>query len=179
MQIECPRLTLRPWRPGDEKALVRHANNPKIWRNLRDRFPHPYVRRNAVDWIRRAIGTPGDAALHFAIVYAGEPVGGIGLERLSDVHRGVAEIGYWLAEEHWGKGFATETLVAVTGYAFASFELERLEAGVFEWNAASCRVLEKAGYHLEARLRRRVVKDGRTIDELLYVRLRDRVEPVR
>jgi ribosomal-protein-alanine N-acetyltransferase len=178
MQIECPRLTLRPWRAGDEKALVRHANNAKIWRNLRDRFPHPYGRRNAVDWIRRAT-TPGDAGLHFAIVHAGEPVGGIGLERLTDVHRGVAEIGYWLAEEHWGKGFATEALVAATAHAFGFLDLERLEAAVFEWNAASCRVLEKAGYHLEARLRRRVVKDGQTIDELLYVRLRGGAELVR
>lgn len=171
MEIPCLRLTLRPWRAGDVPALVRHANNRNVWQNLRDRFPHPYLRRNAVEWVRRAASSSG-AVRQFAIVLGGESIGGIGLEPLSDVHRRVAEIGYWVAEEHWGKGFATEALVAATAYAFDAFELHRLEAGVFEWNTASCRVLQKAGYHLEARLRQRVVKDGRTIDELLYVRLR-------
>ena len=48
----------------------------------------------------------------------------------------------------------------------------RLTAGVFEWNSASARVLEKAGYTLESRGRLAVIKDGRTIDRLLYVLIR-------
>jgi len=57
---------------------------------------------------------------------------------------------------------------AVTDYAFATFDLCRVYAGVFEWNPASIRVLEKAGYQFESRMRKSVTKDGQTIDELIY-----------
>jgi [ribosomal protein S5]-alanine N-acetyltransferase len=171
VEIQCPRVLLRPWRRGDEPALVKHADNRKIWRNLRDRFPHPYRWSDAEEWIR-TIEDQGEPTLSFAIVLGGEPVGGIGFERFTDVEQRVAEIGYWLSEEHWGKGVATEAVAAATTYAFETFEIDRLYAGVFEWNPASCRVLEKAGYLLEARLRRSVFKDGQTIDRLLYVRFR-------
>jgi RimJ/RimL family protein N-acetyltransferase len=169
MEIQCARVLLRPWRRGDEPALVRHADNPKIWRNLRDRFPHPYRWSDAVDWIRIVEGQ-GEPTLHFAVVLDGEAIGSVGFERFGDVERRVSEIGYWLGEEHWGRGIATEAVIAASRYAFETFEIDRLHAGVFEWNPASCRVLEKAGFRLEARLRRSVFKDGRTIDRLLYVR---------
>jgi ribosomal-protein-alanine N-acetyltransferase len=172
MQLECPRLLLRPWRIGDESALVHHANNRNIWRNLRDRFPNPYTLHHAVQWIR-LVEAQGEPPTSFAIVLDSEPIGGIGIERFADVNRNVAEIGYWLSQEHWGKGYATEAVQRITRYAFETFDLERLEAGVFEWNPASCRVLEKAGYRFEARLRRSVVKDGQTIDRLIYARFRD------
>jgi RimJ/RimL family protein N-acetyltransferase len=162
-------VLLRPWRRGDEPALVKHADNPKIWHNLRDRFPHPYTCSAAVEWIR-AVEAQGEPTLHFAIVLDREAIGSVGLERFADVERRVAEIGYWLSETHWGKGIATEAVIAASAYAFATLDIDRLQAGVFEWNPASCRVLEKAGYRLEARLRKSVFKNDRTIDRLLYVR---------
>jgi RimJ/RimL family protein N-acetyltransferase len=172
MIIECPRIMLRLWRRGDEAALVRHANNRNVWRNLRDHFPHPYTMADAIDWIRSVEETEGPAR-RFAIVREGEPIGGAGFEPFTDVHRRVAEIGYWLGEAHWGKGYGTEAVCALTDYAFRTFDLERMEAGVFAWNPASCRVLEKAGYRFEARIERSVLKDGETIDRLLYARFRD------
>ena len=171
MQIEAAGFLLRPWRAGDEPALVRHAGNRKLWLNLRDRFPHPYTAADADAWIAR-VAAEGEPALNFAVVVEGEPVGGAGLEPQGDVHRLTAEIGYWIAESHWGRGLATEAARRLTQYAFSRLALERLEAGVFEWNPASRRVLEKAGYRLEARLRRNVVKDGRIGDSFLYARLR-------
>jgi RimJ/RimL family protein N-acetyltransferase len=103
----------------------------------------------------------------------GEPIGGTGFERLGDLSRLTAEIGYWLGETHWGNGFATEALQLTTDYAFGQFDFARLQAGVLDWNPRSRRVLEKAGYHLEAQLARAVYKDGEVIDSWLYVRLRD------
>ena len=85
----------------------------------------------------------------------------------------MAKIGYWLAEPFWGRGIATDAVRAVVDYAFAGFDLMRIEAYVFEWNPASCRVLEKAGFTLEGRLRKTVTKDGKTIDELLYGLVRE------
>ena len=79
-----------------------------------------------------------------------------------------AEIGYWLGEAFWGRGIATEAVRAVTPYAMATHSLTRVYAVPFAWNVASCRVLEKAGYVLEARLRNSAIKDGRLTDQLQY-----------
>ena len=170
MELELSKSRLRPWKPGDEESLVRHANSRVIWRNLRDAFPHPYTLANAQHWIRSA--NPVTPVTNFAIVVDGSAVGGIGLVLKDDVFRRSAEIGYWLGEEYWGRGIVTEAVHAVTDYAFATFDLCRVYAGVFEWNHASMRVLEKAGYEYECRMRKSVVKDGEIIDELIYAIVR-------
>jgi len=170
MELELSKSRLRPWKPGDEESLVRHANNRVIWRNLRDAFPHPYTLANAQHWIRSA--NPATPVTNFAIVVDGTAVGGIGLVLKDDVFRRSAEIGYWLGEEYWGRGIVTEAVRAVTDYAFATFDLCRVYAGVFEWNPASMRVLEKAGYEYECRMRKSVFKDGEIIDELIYAIVR-------
>ena len=169
-EFQLPRCTLRPWRVGDEASLVRHANNRNVSRNLKDRFPFPYTAADADAWIRHAGAHSPVTA--FAIEVDGAAVGGVGIELGTDVHRRSAEIGYWLGEPFWGRGIATEALRAVTEYAFATFDICRLEAGVFDWNPASARVLEKAGYTLEGRARCAVVKDGRLGDRLLYALVR-------
>lgn len=110
---------------------------------------------------------------NFAIDVAGEAVGGIGFTLQPDVAHRSAEIGYWLGEAFWGRGIASDALIAVTDHAFANYDLCRIYAHVFEWNAASARVLEKAGYAFEGRLRKSVTKDGQTIDQLMYAAIRD------
>ena len=169
-ELRLARCTLRPYRRDDEPSLVRYADNRNVWRNMRDRFPYPYTAADAREWTTR-VSAQAPAA-NLAIVVAGEVVGGIGVEPGTDVFRRSAEIGYWLGEPFWGRGIATEALRAMTEYAFATFDICRLEAGVFEWNPASARVLEKAGYTLEGRARLGVTKDGRTGDRLLYALVR-------
>jgi len=99
-------------------------------------------------------------------------VGGIGFELQEDVFRRSAALGFWLGEPYWGRGITTAAVKAVTAHAFAAFDLCRLFAHVYERNAASMRVLEKAGYMCEARLRRAATKDGRTFDLYLYSMLK-------
>ena len=171
MRLATERLVLRPWRKGDEEALVRHANNRKVSINLRDHFPHPYTMEDARSWIERCLAASEPPAT-LAIEHEGEPIGGVGLQPLADVARFTAEVGYWLGEPFWGRGFATEALIRLTGYAFERFAFERLEAWVFATNPASARVLEKAGYEREATMKRAVFKDGRFLDCHVYVRLR-------
>ncbi len=168
--IEAPPLIVRRWRASDLKALVRNANNRKIWLNLRDRFPHPFTAADARAWIAIRAADTGNPH-NFAIEFEGGAIGGIGMEFFTDVHRLTAEIGYWLGEPFWGRGFATIALRAATEYAFATFALRRIQATVYEWNPASARVLEKAGYELEGCLRDHVVKDGRVGDVLMYAKL--------
>ena len=170
MDFELSRSRLRPWYPGDEDSLVRHANNRKVWRNLRDAFPHPYTTADAREWIR--IANPSSPLANFAIIVEGAAVGGIGLVLKDDVFRRSAEIGYWLGEEFWGRGIVTEAVRSVTEYAFSNFDLCRIFAGVFEWNPGSMRVLEKAGYEFECRTRKSITKDGETIDEFIYAMVR-------
>lgn len=171
MRLETERLVLRPWRTDDEEALVRHADNRKVWLNLRDHFPHPYTREHAREWIGRSLASPPPQT-NLAIEHAGEFIGSIGLVPLSDVSRFTAEIGYWIGEAFWGRGFAPEALRRFTDYAFERFSFERLEGWVFATNPSSGRVLEKAGYKYEATLRRSAFKDGRFLDCHVYVRFR-------
>ena len=170
VELVLSRCTIRPWRAGDEPSLARNANNRKVSLNMRDRFPHPYSHADAEEWIRTASAeTP---VTKFAIVVAGSAVGGIGFELGADVFRRSAEIGYWLGEDFWGRGIATETVRAMTDYGFRRFDVCRIHAMVFEWNPASMRVLEKVGYTCEGRRRMSVTKDGRTIDSLVYAVVR-------
>jgi RimJ/RimL family protein N-acetyltransferase len=167
VELKLERCTLRAWRSEDAASLVRSANNTAVWRNLRDRFPHPYTARHAATWIRTS-----RRATQFAIDVGGEAVGGVGYLVGEDVYRRSAEVGFWLAEPFWGRGIMTEAVLAITRLAFERHDICRVYAEVFEWNVASMRVLEKAGYAREARLRRAVTKDGQTIDEMVYAILK-------
>jgi RimJ/RimL family protein N-acetyltransferase len=166
VELTLSHCTVRDWRRGDEASLVRHADNRNIWINLRDRFPHPYTKRDAAQWMAYVRSGPPDT--NFAIAVDGDAVGGIGFVVQPDVHRISAEIGYWLGEAYWGRGIMTEVLRAVTAFAFEADGLVRLFAGVFEWNPASMRVLEKSGYVREGVLRQSAIKDGKIIDQVLY-----------
>lgn len=169
--FELSTCVVREWRRGDEPSLVRHANNRKIWLNLRDSFPHPYTMSDARAWID--IATAKLRGMAFAICVGGFAVGAIGLSSRDDVNRYSAEIGYWLGEDFWGQGITTEAVGAVTAYAFDTLGLRRVFAEVFEWNRPSMRVLEKTGYTAEGRLRRHAIKDGRVIDQIVYARTID------
>jgi [ribosomal protein S5]-alanine N-acetyltransferase len=169
--ITAPPLIIRPWCRSDADTLTRYANNRNIWLNVRDRFPYPYTAADARGWLKLRAADK-DAPYHFAIEFQGGAIGGIGIEFFDDVHRLTAEIGYWLGEPFWGRGFATLALAAVTRYAFATFDLRRIQATVYKWNPASARVLEKAGYQLEGCLRNYVVKDGRIGDALMFAIVR-------
>lgn len=170
MTLDCDNCTIRSWRPGDEDNLPRHASNRAIWLNLRDRFPHPYTPDDARQWVRFVLGQEPET--NWAIDVAGEAAGGIGIVLHDDIERSTAEIGYWLSETHWGRGIITTALRTVTAYAFGHFGLQRLYAVPFARNAASARVLEKAGYQYEGTMRRSAIKDGVVLDQLLYACVR-------
>ncbi len=157
---------VRSWRESDAETLPVHANNRKIWINLRDRFPHPYTVADARAFLKVALAMQPET--YFAIEVDGHAIGGIGYQLHEDVERVSAEIGYWLGEAYWNRGITTEALQAVTEYAIKRHGLTRVYALPFEWNVASCRVLEKAGYVLEAHLRRSAIKDGRIVDQFQY-----------
>ncbi len=104
----------------------------------------------------------GDPRLTFAIEYHG---GIVGLICKEDVYRRSAEIGYWLGEPYWNRGFASIAIKLLTDYGLHGLDLNRIQAGVFEYNKASMRVLEKCGYKKEGIFRKSVIKNDRIFDE--------------
>ena len=168
MELKLERCTIRDYRLGDAESLARHANNRKVWLGLRDAFPHPYRIEDAKKFLQGPV--PGLPRLNFCIDIGGAAVGGIGLRPGEDVHRHTAEFGYWLGEEFWGQGIMSEIVPAFVDYSFKEFSLNRIFAMPHSNNPTSARVLEKAGFVLEGRLRKNVVKDGQILDSLLYAK---------
>jgi ribosomal-protein-alanine N-acetyltransferase len=171
VELKLTLSTIRPWALSDAVAVQRYANNRKIWLNLRDLFPHPYDLEDASRFLHYV--TSDKPATTFAIALPTEAIGCIGLQIGRDVHCKTAELGYWLGEPFWGQGIMSEAVAEFARYAFEAFDLNRIYAQPFANNAASARVLEKAGFVCEGRLRANVFKDGQRLDSLLYARVRD------
>ncbi|MFZ5941596.1 MAG: GNAT family N-acetyltransferase [Bacteroidota bacterium] len=162
---------LRPFRPGDAPDIAKHANNSRIAANLRDVFPHPYSLKDAKAFISFVAAEPNNLVL--AIEVDGEACGAIGLHGMTDIYRFNAEIGYWLSEKYWGRGIMSKAVTEMVRTGFTKFHWTRIWAGVFYFNTASARVLEKCGFRREAVHRGAVTKNGNTFDEFIYALLKD------
>eukprot|EP00455_Lapot_gusevi_P009633 TRINITY_DN14329_c0_g1_i1.p1 TRINITY_DN14329_c0_g1~~TRINITY_DN14329_c0_g1_i1.p1 ORF type:complete len:189 (+),score=20.20 TRINITY_DN14329_c0_g1_i1:51-617(+) len=168
------KCTIAPYREDLIDALALQANNRKIWRNLRNAFPHPYTRDHAELWISLASQEPSPST-NLAIFVQNQFAGGIGLQlpNPDDVECRNAELGYWLGEEFWGQGIATDAVGVFVDYAWKVLpQLHRLQAYVTGWNEASKRVLLKNGFIQEVVLKDYYFKDGEFVDAVLFYKLR-------
>ncbi|KXX76086.1 putative N-acetyltransferase p20 [Madurella mycetomatis] len=171
--LRFSRCVVRPYHPGDVDSLAQAANNPKIARWMQNAFPQPYTADDAKAWI--TIATSPSPLRDFAICKpdGSAVIGGIGLKTRSDIHYRTMEIGYWLGEDSWGQGIATEVVNGFSDWVFDAFShVLRLEAEVFEGNSRSSRVLEKTGFEFEGRRRKAIEKAGVVMDALMYVKLK-------
>lgn len=157
---------LRAWNINDLNSLVKYANNPNIAKNLTNGFPHPYTEENGKKFIEMA--TKNLPTTIFAIEINGEACGGIGLHLQTDIQQKNAELGYWLAEPFWSNGIITKAIKEITDYGFKTFDINRIYARPFGTNIASQKVLEKAGFKLEAKFEKTLFKNGEYLDELIY-----------
>lgn len=164
---------LREWRREDAGDVARYADNEKIARNLRDVFPHPYALADARDFVDICITGDPEMSLFRAIEVDGHAVGSIALCRGSDVYQKTAELGYWLAEDYWGRGIMTRAVKRICKEGFSRWDIQRIYAEPFAHNAGSRRVLEKAGFSLEGVMRRGVYKRGKVCDFCMYALLRE------
>lgn len=162
-------IVLRQWKKTDVQGLVKIANNKKVWDNVRDRLPHPYTESDAKEWL--ALVKKQATLTTFCIEVDGEVAGSIGITLFDDVYSKVIEIGYFVGEDWWGKGIATEAVKQLLAYIEKNFDAVRIFAGAFEHNTGSMRVLEKNGFHLESIRKKGVVKNGIVMDEHIYVKL--------
>ncbi|HCT70544.1 MAG: GNAT family N-acetyltransferase [Lentimicrobium sp.] len=159
-------FTLRKWQLSDLESLMKHADNRKIADRLTDKFPHPYTRESGEGFLKMAMEK--DPPSVFAIDVDGEAVGCIGIFPQDDIHRLNAEMGYWLSESYWGRGIMTAAICRMVDYGFKTFDISRIYARPFGSNPASQRVLGKAGFSLEARFEKVLIKNGELLDEVVY-----------
>ncbi len=157
---------LRQWEKSDIKGIVKYADNINIARYLTDQFPHPYTQKDAEIYISSLLEE--NPVKVFAIDINGEAVGSIGIFPQSDIHRKNAEIGYWLAEEYWGKGIISEAIKRITDYGFNTFDITRIFARPFNVNIGSQKALLKAGFTFEGKFEKAIFKNGEYYDELYF-----------
>jgi len=172
MEVHFDGGLIRPWEISDAAELAVLADNKNIADNLRDMFPNPYSFDDATKWLSSVLDQEGPKR-YFAIIVKGKLVGSIGLTPKTDIYRKNAEVGYFIAPGYWGMGITTKALKAITAYAFRTFDIIRVYAEPFADNIGSRRVLEKAGYTLEATFKNYVIKNGVIKDSCIYSVLKE------
>ena len=166
--LRTRRLTLRRFELSDAADVQRLAGDRAI-ADMTLEIPHPYDVETARRWI---LTLPGKFERGEEVVFAvtiresGRLAGAVGLELTPRFDR--AELGYWIAKDDWGKGYATEAAEAVISYGFTTLGLHRIHATPFKRNPASMRVLQKLGMKHEGRAREHVKKWGVFEDLELY-----------
>jgi len=161
-------IKIRSWRIEDAKSIANALNNKKVQDNLRDGLPFPYTVSDAKDFISAMLTADKNITFAWAITVDDTAIGSIGVFRKDNVHRLTAEMGYYIAEEYWGKGIAAEAVRQVCTYLFENTDIVRIFAEPYDSNTGSCRVLEKANFVYEGTLRKNALKNGRITDMKLY-----------
>lgn len=159
-------ILLRPFTIEDAPAFQAAANNKKIADNLRNTFPHPYSIEDAYNYI--ASVEQKSPQTDFVIEADGVLAGRIAIDLKDDIYSTTAEIGYWIAESHWGKGIASEAIALIVDYFRKNFDRVRLFAVCFESNTGSRRALEKNGFQLECIRQKAVIKNGLILNDCVY-----------
>lgn len=166
-------VKIRAWEIEDAQNLAEALNNKKIQDNLRDGLPYPYTVADAEAFITAMLAAEKDSQYAWAITADNKAIGSIGIFRKDNVHKRTAEMGYYIAESYWGKGIGTFAVKEACNYVFQNTDILRIFADPFAYNAASCRILEKAGFTLEGTLRNNAVKNGKVLDMKMYSLVRD------
>lgn len=164
---------IRKWKLEDKIALAENLNNKNILNNLRDGLPYPYTVNDAEDYIKSMLLADKEKTFAFAITINDLVIGSIGVFRCENIHFRTAEMGYYIGEPYWGKGFMTSAIKQTCKYIFENTNIIRIFAEPFAYNIASCRVLEKAGFHLEGTLQSNAVKNGTILDMKMYALIKN------
>lgn len=161
-------IKIRRWKIEDKSDLAKALNNKNILNNLRDGVPYPYTENDAEDFISAMLSADPDKTFAFAITLEDKAVGSIGIFRQENIHYRTAELGYYIGEEYWGRGYMTEAVKQACGFVFENTDIIRIYAEPFAYNTGSCRVLEKAGFVYEGTLRSNAYKNGNVVDMKMY-----------
>lgn len=173
--ITTDRLVLRLFQQSDAKTVARLCNNYNIYKSTLY-LPYPYSLEDALNWIQRHEQNFNDNRVYEMAITdkeTGELYGAIALSNNQNSNHG--EIAYWVGEEYWGRGYATEAAGAIIEFAFQVKKLHKVFARYFNSNPASGRVLDKLGMKKEGILIDHIIKENR-YENLVYYGIINSVE---
>jgi [ribosomal protein S5]-alanine N-acetyltransferase len=171
--LQTERLVLREFTAEDWQALFAYQNDPRYLR-FYDRESVTERQSQALTYqfiLWQGERPRSKAQLAIVLTATGEVIGNVGVRR-ETAEEPVADMGFELSPEHWGRGYASEAAQAMVDWGFGDWGLERIYAHCVSDNVASARVLERVGMRLEARLRDHQFFKGRFWDLSLYGMLR-------
>lgn len=166
--LNTDRLTLRAFELSDASEVQRMAGSSLIAATTAT-IPHPYLDGMAEDWISKhqvwfEVGISVDFAIE--LKESKKLIGNISLMLNKINHR--AEIGYWIGEEFWNKGYCSEAMKAVIRYGFTSRVINKITCRHIMTNPASGKVMKKSGLVQEGYLKQDIYKNGHYFDTLVY-----------
>lgn len=170
MVFKTKRLIIRPYQLADEQAVYQVINNAGIYA-MTINIPYPYPKDQVATWIHFTLK---NAAYKLGFEWGifdqkGYYLGNIGLVNINWQHHH-GEVTYFIKQEAWGQGYATEAVAAILNYGFLNLQLERVQGRFMAENKASSRVLEKCGFVYEGTARHAVMKDY-TYKDIVYCAL--------
>lgn len=168
------RVKLRGLRLSDADFIKKWADNKNI---IKYTFviPPPFDLEKAKDFILKARKDIRDKkAYEFGIELnrTKELIGTINLLNINIKNKN-ADIGFWLAKSYWGKGLAVEAVELMLEFGFKKLKLERIQARVLDENVRSQKLLEKLGFKLEGKLRKKTFFKKRWYNDLIYGLLKE------
>lgn len=168
IELTTERLLLNQPNLQDIPRLLEIMKNPVYSQNTTN-IPYPYTEASATFWVNLALEglEIGDKYI-FAIRLKSSStiIGGVGLG--IDKANNKAEMGYWLDEQYWNKGYITEVAQALVHFGFETLHLKRIFASHFTHNEASGKIMQKIGMQQEGVLKAYTLKDGEYLDHVLY-----------
>ncbi|MCI1615892.1 GNAT family N-acetyltransferase [Heyndrickxia oleronia] len=167
-RISTERLVLRLFQKSDAVAVTKLCNNYNIYKNTLY-LPYPYTLEDALTWIGHHLDHfNADKSYEFAITDKenGRVYGAIALSNNKKFNNG--ELAYWIGEEFWGNGYATEAAQAILRFAFDEKKYHKVFARYFHSNLASGRVMQKLGMKKEGIFIDHVKKENQYVDLVYY-----------
>ncbi|WP_041264791.1 GNAT family N-acetyltransferase [Bernardetia litoralis] len=170
IQLETERLILNSLSYKDIPKITAYLQNPKISENVIN-IPFPYSEKDAIFWINLGNqGRESKEVYNFAIRLKEDEklnfIGAIGI-RLDKKHN-KAELGYWLGEPFWGKGFMSEATKRIIKFGFEILELNKINATHFLHNPASGKIMIKNKMIKEAEIKEHFKKGDIYLDIIQY-----------
>ncbi|MCL2593783.1 MAG: GNAT family N-acetyltransferase [Defluviitaleaceae bacterium] len=159
--ITTERLILRPFAVSDADDLVKQCNNHNIFKTTLN-MPYPYSLEDALSWISLANECFDNNRRYDFVVsdkITGKLLGSIGISN-NQTHKN-GELGYWIGEEFWNKGYGTEAAKAILEFVFSEIGLHKVMGHHFASNPSSGKIMEKIGMSYEGTLIDQVIKDGK------------------
>lgn len=160
-EIKTDRLTLRTLSFTDIPKIIEYAGNKNV-SEMTLNIPHPYQEQDAVFWLNSAnkrFAQKTQFTFGIRIKSSDDFIGGMGLKVNQRFNR--AELGYWIAEAFWNKGYATEAASAILKFGFTHLQLNKIYATHLKENPASGKVMIKNGMIKEGELKEHTKKGDR------------------